>query len=690
MAGEIDLSQFHEVFFEESFEGLATMESGLLNLNPGNPDVEIINNVFRAAHSIKGGAGTFGFQSVSDFTHVMETLLDNVRSGDQALSDELVQVLLESVDFLKMMLVAAQEKQETPEEDIAAFCDRLNSFAGQSGAANTTAAGTTSSDTATSAPDVATSNDQVAEDYVSDLGPVVWRISFKPDTGLFKSGNDPYRIFRELGELGELKLVSDISRVPDFTTLDPEDCYLSWEMTLTGDDVNRQDIEELFEWVADDVDIDLEQTEAADPMLEPTQQLPETLAPEPAMRESAQPTASFNPELNSIRVNIDRVDALVNLVGELVITQSMLSRFKEAPDESRMDELIRGIEQLEENTRQLQEQTMQIRMLPVDNVFQRMPRLVRDLSKSLGKDVALNLQGRSTEVDKTVLEKISDPITHLVRNSLDHGIETPEERSAKGKDTVGTITLNAFHEAGNIIIEVKDDGRGLDRDRILAKAIERGIVEPDDELTTQQIDQLIFSAGFSTSEEVSDVSGRGVGMDVVKNNIEQLNGHIDLYSIPDSGSVFSIKLPLTLAIIEGQLVRVGKDVFIIPLLSIVKSTMIASDLYNSIAGATSMYRLEDEYIPVVSLSEIYGIKADYTEDTQAILVIVDAVERFGVLVDEVMSQQQVVVKSLETNFRQVPTVSGATILGDGTVSMILDMPGVLRAGKESKQRREIA
>lgn len=655
----IDLSQFHEVFFEESFEGLETIESGLLNLDTSSPDPEIINNMFRAAHSIKGGAGTFGFQDISDFTHVVESILEEARSQARPVTDAMVQLLLESVDFMKRMLVEAKASKRLPEEEIAAFVERL----GQ--------------------PEAAVESNSGAAPGSADDEPITeagcWKITLNPRAELFISGHEPYRLIRELGTLGEITVESETSDLPDFSEHISEHCYIKWVITLTGT-VAKHQIESVFEWIDDEAEVIIEAQDAPPPTAAEIEEDVAPAGPEPEAPAKREPQAVTHhaPEATSIRVNIDRVDHLVNLVGELVITQSMLSRFKDGVNEASVQELIRGIEQLEENTRELQEHTMRIRMLPIDSVFQRMPRLVRDVSRNLGKDVELSISGNQTEVDKTVLEKITDPLTHLVRNSLDHGIEPVEARVAAGKPATGLIEITAFHEGGNIIIEVSDDGGGLDRDKIRAKAIERGIIDPDIELSEAQIDNLIFAPGFSTADQVSDVSGRGVGMDVVKNNIEQLNGHIQVHSEAGNGSKFSIRLPLTLSIIEGQLVRVGNDTFVIPLLSILESTRINPELYGEVAGDTRMYRVQGDYIRIVRLDEIYRIKADYEDVREGIMVVVNAQERFGILVDEVLGQQQVVVKSLETNFKLIPTVSGATILGDGTVAMILDIAGLLR------------
>ena len=660
MAGEIDLAQFHEVFFEEAFEGLAIMESGLLELDSETLNVETINNVFRAAHSIKGGAGTFGFVEISDFTHIVETLLDDLRGETLQLSENLVQLLLESTDFLKRMLHAAKSGDELSAEEIRHHSEQLANF----------------SEPETSIADQGVERDGSPGNETCTL----WKIRFEPHRSLFASGNDPYRILRELAELGDVSVKLDAASLPGYSEIEYDQCYLAWDIELANSDVPESEIHEVFEWVEDEAQVFITPEGTTLAGVDSKEVVS-------AFSQAEEQKTESTPEVTSIRVNIDRVDLLVNLVGELVITQSMLSRFKDRDSDIDVNELIKGIEQLEENTRELQEQTMRIRMLPVDNVFQRIPRLVHDLSRSLGKQVDLELIGKSTEVDKTVLEKISDPLTHLVRNCLDHGIEPPEERLQMGKPANGRVEISAFHEGGNIMIKVSDDGRGLDKAAIVAKAVERGVIDADADLSEAQINQLIFSPGFSTAEQVSDVSGRGVGMDVVKNNIEQLNGHIEVESEEGAGSSFVIKLPLTLAIIEGQLVRVGTDVFIIPILSVVKSTQVSEADHNIVAGEASMFRLEDSYIPIVQLKDIYRIRSDYTDVSEGILVIVDAVERFGVLVDEVLGQQQVVVKSLEANFRAVPTISGATILGDGTVAMILDMPGLLRETKTTQQLR---
>jgi two-component system chemotaxis sensor kinase CheA len=407
------------------------------------------------------------------------------------------------------------------------------------------------------------------------------------------------------------------------------------------------------------------------------------IVPKPAAAGAAAPKAGA--DAGSIRVATEKLDAIINLVGELLITQSMLSGFADGIKPHELSRLRQGLTQLSRNTRELQESVMQIRMLPIGFAFNRFPRLVHDLSRKLGKKVELKLQGESTELDKTVLEKIGDPLVHLVRNALDHGLETPQLRLAAGKSDTGTLELGAFHESGNIIIEVRDDGAGLNKTRILQKARERGLITSDQDLTDEQIDNLIFMPGFSTAEQVSDVSGRGVGMDVVRRNINDLGGHVQIYSKEGAGSTIRIRLPLTLAILDGQLVRVGKETFIISLLSILETIQIDPTRISKLAGLTSLYRLRDEYLPIVKLCDQFGLEPDNRDSEDGLLVIVEADgKRVGLLVDDLLAQQQVVIKSLEANYNAVSAIAGATILGDGAVALIIDVPDLIRSATERK------
>jgi len=721
----IDLSQFHQVFFEESFEGLDSMEGGLLDLNPDDFDVETINTIFRAAHSIKGGAGTFGFQVVADFTHVVETLLDEIRAGSRALEASHVDLLLRSVDCLREIMQALQDGDE-PEMSLA------NDLQGQFEAvlAGEASSESSSSDASVLSPDV--QPEQAAEESSDDVDGAeeskgYWAIYFKPDADVLRTGNEPVRMFRELEALGEFRSQAVVCDVPEFNQLEPEACYLAWNITVAGG--TREEVDEVFEWVIDESELSIrwvdgvpseadlgesepvsadttaqetveDVSEVVEEPVEAITEAPEsvdaqtqTSQPQPEETKPSEPKASKkaaskpSPETTSIRVGIDKIDSLINMVGELVITQSMLGQLGANFDMNKLVRLQEGLAQLEHNTRELQESVMRIRMLPISFTFSRFPRLVRDLSKLMDKKIDLVLLGENTELDKTVMEKIGDPMVHLVRNSLDHGIEKPEERIAAGKPETGTITLNAFHQGGNIVIQIIDDGKGLNKERILSKAIERGLVSEHDRLSDDQINELIFHAGFSTAEQISDISGRGVGMDVVRRNIQELNGTVEVESTEGVGSTFTIRLPLTLAILDGQLVRVGEEVFILPLVSIIESLQVDMSMINNVGGQNEVLRLRDEYVPIVKLHELLHVEPDNYELENGLLVVVEAdSSKVGLFVDDLLAQQQVVIKSLEQNYQKVDGISGATILGDGKVALIVDISGVLKIANQNKVR----
>jgi two-component system chemotaxis sensor kinase CheA len=680
----IDLSQFFEVFFEESLEGLDAMEAELLNLEPGNEDMETINTIFRAAHSIKGGSGTFGFTSVSDFTHVLETLLDQIRDGQRALTAEHVNLLLKSVDCLRGMLAALQAEQEPDLTEADEIRKRFEVILGMA--------------------EESSSDSQVALETESEN---TYQIDFKPHPHLFKTGNEPLYMISELAELGELETQAFYDAIPDIDSLHAEECFLAWRFFLTTTKPESA-ISEIFEWVEDDADIeivlcgglfetDLPIESSAATEAEQSQESEVTKAPEESLTEVAQVKSSApsaNPTVaakkseakkssesaTSIRVGIDKVDSLINMVGELVITQAMLSQIGEQEiTESTITALQEGLAQLAHNTRDLQENVMRIRMLPISFVFSRFPRLVRDTSQKLNKQVELKLLGEQTELDKTVMEKISDPMVHLVRNSLDHGLETPEKRVAAGKEPVGTVTLNAFHQGGNIVIEIMDDGQGLNTEKIRSKAIANGLIQESDELSADEVNELIFMPGFSTADEVSDISGRGVGMDVVRRNIQALNGSVEVSSAAGVGSTFTIRLPLTLAILDGQLVKVAQHTYIIPLISIVESLQIDISKVSRVGKDLDVLRLRDEYIPILRLYDIFNHDGAIEELDKTLLVVVESDNhKVGLLVDDLLAQQQVVIKSLEANYQKVDGISGATILGDGRVSLIIDISGLIK------------
>lgn len=684
----IDMAQFHQVFFEESFEGLDTMETGLLNLDMGDVDAEAINTIFRAAHSIKGGSGTFGFTAVSDFTHVMETLLDEMRDGRRQVTQPAVDVLLGSVDCLKEMLTAIQDEDEVDVARVAEYKKALEvELNGEGSAENSTEQAT--------AP--ATESAQVLNNDLQ--GEKRWRIAFSPHTDLLKTGNDPVRMFRELSSLGELTTKVDFQGVPDFYDLDPEECHLSWNLELVGD-VPETDINDIFDWVEEECDLavqlingqpDENKAEAqAEPIVQEqavTQQAVVEEKAQPAVKPATKSEANKKPAAkasSSIRVDTGKIDTLINMVGELVITQSMLSLVGEHFEMNKLDQLKNGLSQLERHTRELQESVMNIRMLPISFVFSRFPRLVHDLSSKLDKKIELVLVGEHTEVDKTVVELLSDPLVHLVRNSLDHGVEMPVDRLAAGKPETGTITLEAYHRGGNIVIEVRDDGKGLSKDMLRNKAIEKGLIDENTNLTDKQTYELIFMAGFSTAAELSDISGRGVGMDVVRRNIQSLGGNIEIISELGVGTTIAIHLPLTLAIMDGQSIAVGDERFIVPLGAIIESINIDESMINRVAGRGETFRLRDEYLPIVRMHEIFDVKnGQATKLTDGLVVVVDGQGvRCGLFIDDLLGQQQVVIKSLEANYRKVEGVSGATILGDGSVALILDIPGLVRLSNQ--------
>ena len=675
----LDLTQFHGTFFEESFEALDSMEAALLKLSAGEVDQELINTIFRVAHSIKGGSATFGFTDIAAFTHTLETLLDELRAGKRQVHAKLVDLLLRSGDLMREMLVATRDAHTLDKTRIAALHREIEAELASRDAP------------ATSAVPAATAKVTVAAPATTSAGPAGWHIQFAPGPKLLRHGNDPLRILRELNSLGACTVRVDAMKIPPLADLDAEECKMSWTVELAGD-VPESAVRAVFEWVEGEcelvitpVGVPAVSAPDAEPALAPVP-APAPSRPADAAHAEAARGSGSTAEGGSIRVSIEKIDELLNSVGELVITQSVLSQLA-APLEGRdAEELRNALGQLERHMRSLQESVMRVRMLPISFVFNRFPRLVRDLGQRLGKQIELRMSGDTTELDKTVLEKIGDPLVHLVRNSIDHGIEMPEARVAAGKSASGTIELNAYHKGGSVVVEVSDDGGGLKRERILAKARERGLVTADEELSEDRIFNLIFAPGFSTADVVSDVSGRGVGMDVVKRNINELGGHVQIFSTPGKGSMVRIRLPLTLAILDGQLARVGSEVYVVPIVSIVETIQVRSGQVNTIASQGEVLRLRDDYLPIVRLYELFGVQPDHTGLLDGLLMIVEADgQRIGLFVDELMSQQQVVIKSLETNFRPVTGLAGATMLGDGRVALILDVPGVIARFQQARR-----
>jgi two-component system chemotaxis sensor kinase CheA len=639
----VSMDRFRETYITECFELLADMEERLLSLDPDNADTEQLNAIFRCAHSIKGGSGAFGLSYITNFTHVLEALLDTLREGKMLPTRDVVDTLLKSVDIVMQMVRAAQENTVPPADFGADLLTKLQAFAGST----------------TPGASPATKKEAGEEQVVSDRHYV---IVFQPHETLFSTGNEPLLILRELARLGKMKVTPVLNRVPPLVDLNPVFCYLGWTIDLQTARPEEA-IREAFEFVTDHCDLSI--TETVEPEAEKAQGKSSAAAGE---------GASKAPPAASIRVDLAKVDRLVNMVGELVITEAMLkAQTRDLPVE-KFAGLIRGIEDLSQHARELQEAVMSVRMQPVKSIFSRMPRIVHDLSLQLGKDIKMVTFGENTEVDKTVIEQLSDPLTHMIRNSADHGIETPEIRVKNGKSAQGTIELSAYHRGGRIIIEIKDDGAGLNREKVLKKAREKGLVAPDVTPGNEECDNLIFLPGFSTADVVSNVSGRGVGMDVVKRNIEGMGGTVRVTTEPGKGSLFTVSLPLTLAILDGMIVRVGTENYIIPITSIIETMRPKAQEVHHVEGHSDVINVRGEFISLVHLHRTFNIGGAQDDPSKALVVLVESGrEKMGLVVDELIGQQQVVIKSLAANADPVKGISGATILGDGRVSLILEI-----------------
>jgi two-component system chemotaxis sensor kinase CheA len=663
----LDLAQFHDAFYEESFEALNAMEESLLKLDVGAPEPELVNTIFRVAHSIKGGAATFGFGQITSFTHTLETLLDELRSQRMQVSVELMNLLLKSVDMMREMLRAQQAQKPIDAQRMADLQFDLELAVAQK-------------DVQQPAPSVAPHGGGASVHESPERPRQGFAIHFRPMLHLLARGNDPLRLFAELRQLGELHVEAQSQAVPALSMLDPENCHLSWALLLDTT-APREAITEIFDWAEGDCELRIEPLHAAAPVPAQMAELPaeHAAAAGGEDRHARHAESSKSLDVSSIRVSIEKIDHLMNSVGELVITQSMLSQFATLADGVIGERLRTGLTQLERNVRELQESVMRVRMVPISFVFSRFPRMVRDLSQRLGKQVELKMTGGDTELDKTVLEKIGDPLVHLVRNSIDHGIESPEARAAAGKSAAGSVCLHAYHRGSNIQVEVRDDGAGLKTERILAKARERGLLGPNERPSDEDINRLIFMAGFSTAEQTTDVSGRGVGMDVVRRNVEDLGGSIDLRSEPGRGSCFTITLPLTLAIVDGQSVAVGAETYIVPLTAIVESLQMRTASVSRLGGRGEVLSFRGDYLPVVRLNEVFNTPQREAPGDDGLVMIVEGDgKRVGLCVDELLGQQQVVVKTLEGNYGHVDGIAGATIMGDGAVALILDVAGLTR------------
>ncbi len=679
-----------ETFYQESKDLMSSMEKDLLGLEENPDNDELINNVFRCIHTVKGSAGFIDLTEISSFAHAQENVLQMVRNKQISINKELVTVLLEGLDCLKEMIESAMTgTNNVPRERIEKITQLFNHYASQ----------------------VQKSDIKRVEEKNAQIYKLV--LNFNED--ILDAGTDPMMFLFELNEMGEIiEVNTNVSKLPLLDSLEPQRFYLSWVLFLKTK-ASRKEIEEVFLFVKDDNEIEVEVCDESylehsvetmkdkkigdilvekglvsdkeiDKALSSQKRLGEILVEEGsimpnkinAIVEQQNQVRKFK-EMSTIRVDTGKLDKLMNLVGELVITQARIAQLTSKKDKINCVELSVSADSLERISRDLQEQIMRVRMVPIESTFSQFFRLVRDLSMQKSKKVQLKVYGKETELDKTIIEQINDPLTHMIRNSVDHGLESPEERKVLGKDQTGQIELEAYHESGNIVIEVRDDGRGLDRDKIFSKAVEKGLISSDAQLTDEAVYQLIFNPGFSTADQVSETSGRGVGMDVVKNNISKLRGSIEIYTEKGKGTTFKIQLPLTLAIIDGMLVKVGEEVFVLPILSIVESIQPRKEHIKSIDCKDEVINVRGEYLPLIRLHEVFNIEAASKNPSEALVIIVQSGKtKACLLVDDIIGQQQAVIKSLDDNFQLVGGITGATILGDGTVSMILDVPALVK------------
>ncbi|RZL58418.1 MAG: chemotaxis protein CheA [Sphingomonas sp.] len=705
----MNLDEIQQIFFQECDEGLATMEASFGSVRQGDYDPETINTIFRAVHSIKGGAGAFGHERLQAYAHEYETLLDLVRNGTLTLTSDLLGTIVGAFDMLSDHVTAARDGGDAPAD--GAMLARLVAAASPDAApapVATPAAPVAAEEVADEmgfAP-VAFAGDDFDDLFALCEAPAPvgatgdWQVTFVPGADALENGGDPLLLLRELTMLDGKVLAADLSALPPLNQLHPERCYLGWTAIVPAA-VAEDDIRAIFEFMGecelrieriggaatadndDDLPFDLPlptldaDFDAPAPAPAPA---PVAAAPAPAPvvpllpPEPAVPRAAVAPPAQTIRVDLDKLDRLVNLVGELVITQAMLAQRLSEHAMAGISELT----DLDHLTRELQESTMAIRAQPMKTVFSRVPRIIRELEVETGKRVRLDIVGEMTEVDKTVVERIGEPLTHLIRNAVDHGLETPAERLAAGKPEEGVVTLSAAHHSGRIVITVADDGRGIDRKRVRAKAVERGIIAADALLSDEETDNLIFAAGFSTAATVSNISGRGVGMDVVRKNVQALGGRIGITSHFGSGSSFALSLPLTLAVLDGMIVTVGDQTFVIPLGHIVESLRPDQDGVKVLGPSASLLDVRGSYVPVHRVAEQLGIDGAQTDPSQAVLIVVESdVGQAILMVDTIQDQRQVVVKSLEANYTAIPGLAGATILGDGRVALILDVDALI-------------
>jgi len=732
-----DLAQFKQTFFSECEELLGDLEGHLMALQAGEGDNGTLNAVFRAIHSIKGGAGAFGFERLVAFAHIFETVLDLMRDGRLEPTPDSVLLVLHCADILSDLVKAAQNGTELSpghENDGRKSLIDLAASIGVDADPNAADAALAALDAQLAGggglddePEPVVAAAPEPEPEAAPAAPakaplLKYVVKFEPRDALYQRANEPLILIRELRELGGFLAKADAEAVPSLDQIQPEGAYIKWEFEIETDR-GEQAIRDVFEFVLDDCLLEVTclnppaPTAAAKPAAEPkpaAAEAPKAEAPKaeaaPAVAPAAAPKtetpkpAAATPKAEaggggggggetkaarSIRVDLDRVDKLVNMVGELVITHAMIAQQTEHLHADQHPELANGLAELSHHIRDLQESVMAMRAQPVKSVFARLPRLVRELAMMTNKKIRLDMSGENTEIDKTVIEQLGDPLTHMIRNSCDHGIETPDDRTAAGKPPEGVIHVSADQRGGRIVIEITDDGRGINREKVMKKAIEKKLVAPDAVLSNEEIDNLIFLPGFSTADTVSNISGRGVGMDVVRQNIQSLGGRVHIQSRPGQGSSFILTLPLTLAVLDGMVLKVGVQSYILPLANIVESLRPEKDQINVVANQSELLRIRGEYVPLVYLHRIFKVPKGIDDPTKALVIIVEMEDssKMGLVVDEIIGQQQVVIKSLEENFDPIRGVGAATILGNGRVSLILDVAGIKHIAEHESQQR---
>ena len=748
----MDMNEIKEIFFQECEEQLAELESGLLKLNDGDRDPETVNAVFRAVHSIKGGAGAFGLDDLVAFAHVFETTLDCVRSNKLEPTQDVLKVMLKSADVLADLVAASRDGGSVDGSRTRGLVKELEALAHGEVPAPSHEAPKPAAKAAPAAAKVEPPKPTdesgfqpvpfTFDDFGSDEEPPIegstYEISFKPRRELYSKGNEAALLLRDLSRIGEMSINCDTGSLPALDKLDPEDSYFGWTISLKTTK-SEDDIRSVFEFAEWDCDLEVKLSEAETsdeelpmvpvpfdlsalddaPVMEDA--MDDTTAQDAAAAVAAAETASSVAQAaaraakkdtaataaaaaqnnaaaaaaaagQTIRVDLDRVDRLINLVGELVINQAMLSQSVIENDATGTSAVNMGLDELQQLTREIQDSVMAIRAQPVKPVFQRMSRIVREVADMVGKSIRLVTEGENTEVDKTVIDKLAEPLTHMIRNAVDHGIETPEKREAAGKDPEGTIKLTAKHRSGRILIELADDGAGINRERVKQKAIDNDLIAVDANLSDEEIDNLIFAPGFSTADKISDISGRGVGMDVVKRSIQALGGRINISSRPGLGSTFTMSLPLTLAVLDGMVVTVAGQTLVVPLTAIVETLQPEASAIHSFGANQRLISIRNSFCPLVDVGRILNFRATQANPVEGVALLVES-EGGGqraLMVDAIQGQRQVVIKSLEANYTHVPGIAAATILGDGRVALILDVDAVVSASRGQSLRAEMS